>query len=124
MPRRYGLSSVTPESLLSHHFESYDQQRESSTLAMWLFLATEIMFFGGLFLVYLIYRNMYPEVFQLGSHELPIKWGAINTAVLICSSFTMAMTVRAAQLGQRKKIFTWMVLDRSAGSSLPWNQVD
>jgi len=103
-------SQVTPESLLAHHFESYDQQRESSTLAMWVFLITEIMFFGGLFLAYMIYRHMYPDVFHMGSHELPIKWGAINTGVLICSSFTMAMAVRSAQLGHRQQIFAWMVL--------------
>jgi len=109
------LASAQPAELLAHHFESYDQQRESSTLAMWVFLITEIMFFGGVFLAYMIYRNMYPDVFHMGSHELPIKWGAINTVVLICSSFTMAMAVRAAQLGNKGQIFAWMVLTAILG---------
>ena len=67
-------------------------------LGMWLFLVTEIMFFGGLFLLYTAYRIAYPIAFMEGSHHLDVRLGAINTAVLICSSLTMALAVRSAQL--------------------------
>jgi cytochrome c oxidase subunit 3 len=67
---------------------------------MWVFLVTEIMFFGGLFMAYIVYRAAAPEAFQEASHHLSIGWGAFNTAVLIFSSLTMALAVRAAQTGQ------------------------
>ncbi len=92
------MSSTHP--LLAHHFDTLDQQRESASLGMWVFLVTEVMFFGGLFTAYVVYRGMHPEIFAAGSHELDIRLGAVNTVVLICSSFTMAMAVRAAQLGR------------------------
>ena len=104
------MANATAGSLLAHHFESFDQQREASSLAMWVFLVTEIMFFGGLFLAYIVYRQLYPDVFRTGSHHLPIHWGAINTAVLIVSSFTMAMAVRSAQIGRKNGILGWMLL--------------
>ncbi len=76
-----------------------EQQLEASTLGMWIFLVTEVMFFGGLFMAYLLYRIWYPEAWSEGSLELDILLGGINTAVLIGSSLTMAMAVRAAQTG-------------------------
>jgi len=82
---------------LQHHFDDMDQQVEASTLGMWVFLVTEIMFFGGLFMAYIVYRSAQPEAFQEGSAHLSIGWGAFNTAVLILSSLTMALAVRAAQ---------------------------
>ena len=82
---------------LQHHFDDMDQQAEASTLGMWVFLVTEIMFFGGLFLAYLVYRSAQPMAFQEASAHLSIGWGAFNTAVLIFSSLTMALAVRAAQ---------------------------
>lgn len=94
---------------LAHHFESFEQQREASYLGMWIFLAQEIMFFGGLFAAYLIYRVFHPEAFIAGSHELDIKLGTINTAVLIGSSFTMALAVRAAQLDRRKLLIFFLL---------------
>lgn len=87
---------------LAHHFESYDQQREASSLGMWLFLVTEVMFFGGLFLAYIVYRSRWPEDFALASHSLDVTLGGINTAILIASSLTMALAVRSAQLARRK----------------------
>ena len=84
-----------------HHFESMEQQVDATNFAMWLFLLTEIMFFGGMFTAYLIYRNWYYPAFVAGSHQLSIVWGTLNTAVLITSSFTMAMGVWSAQM--RKK---------------------
>jgi cytochrome c oxidase subunit 3 len=102
---------------LQHHFDSYDQQRESSTLGMWMFLVTEIMFFGGLFVTYLIFRLHYPGAARVGSHELDITLGAINTAVLIGSSLTMALAVRSAQLGKRKAIVGWILATVVLGSA-------
>jgi len=93
---------------LAHHFDSYEQQQEASFFGMWVFLATEVMFFGGLFLAYLVYRTGNPAAFVAGSHELDITLGAINTGILIGSSLTMAMAVHSAQLGKFKAIATWM----------------
>ncbi len=93
---------------LQHHFDDMEQQLEASTLGMWAFLITEVLFFGGLFAGYLIYRTKFPEAFDLGSHELDIKLGAINTAVLIGSSLTMVLAVYFAQLGQRLKIVIFL----------------
>jgi cytochrome c oxidase subunit III len=86
---------------LAHHFTSLEQQHEASRLGMWAFLATEVMFFGGLFTGYAVYRNLYPEAFRLASHHLDIALGATNTAILIGSSLTMALAIRAAQVGRR-----------------------
>lgn len=88
---------------LAHHFDSYEQQRESATLGMWAFLVNEVMFFGGMFLAYYIYRSRFPLAFAAGSHELDITLGAFNTAVLIGSSLTMALAVRAAQLARARR---------------------
>jgi len=76
---------------------------------MWLFLLTEIMFFGGMFAAYLIYRNWYYPAFVAGSHQLSIFLGTFNTAVLICSSFTMAMGVHAAEMKWRKPLVGWLL---------------
>jgi cytochrome c oxidase subunit 3 len=88
---------------LQHHFDDMEQQAEASTLGMWVFLVTEIMFFGGLFTAYLIYRWAYATGFQEASNHLDVIWGAVNTAVLICSSLTMALAVRAAQTSAPSK---------------------
>jgi cytochrome c oxidase subunit 3 len=97
-----------PELLL--HFADPEQQRDAASLGMWMFLATEIMFFGGMFLAYLIYRFWYYNEFAAGSRSLDIWLGTINTAVLICSSLTVALGVRAAQLGQRKLLVILLLL--------------
>jgi cytochrome c oxidase subunit 3 len=95
---------------LRHHFATVEQQRDSAALGMWLFLATEIMFFGGLFCAYLIYRLWYFNEFAVGSRSLNLLMGAANTVVLICSSLTVAMGVRAAQLGKRKLLVVLLLL--------------
>ena len=100
---------------LAHHFTDIEQQNESGTLGMWLFLLTEIMFFGGLFASYAIYRLRYFEAFREGSHLLNVKFGAINTAVLIGSSLTMALAVRAAQLSRRKAMIAFIILTMVLG---------
>src|SRR5688500_15431410 len=92
-----------------------EQQAEASKLGMWLFLVTEVLFFGGLFMAYLLYRVWYPEAWAEGSLELDIVLGAVNTAVLIGSSLTMALAVRAAQTGLRKATVVWLLLTMALG---------
>jgi cytochrome c oxidase subunit 3 len=87
---------------LQHHFENMEQQREAGTIGMWVFLVTEIMFFGGMFLAYTLYRSFYPMSFASGSNHLDITLGAVNTAVLIFSSFTMALAVYFTQVGKQR----------------------
>ena len=91
-------------------FDTEEQQKDASTLGMWIFLITEIMFFGGMFAVYTIYRSWYPDVFAIASSSLNEIIGAINTGVLLLSSFTMVMAVRAGQLGQQKAIVIFLIL--------------
>lgn len=95
---------------LQHHFADMDQQRETSTFGMWLFLVTEIMFFGGLFCAYLVYRSTYYQAFVEGSQTMNIWLGATNTAVLICSSLSMAMAVRSAQTGKVKMMVILLLI--------------
>jgi len=87
---------------LAHHFESLQQQYDSGKLGIWLFLTTEILMFSGLFCGYSVLRALHPEIFLYAHHYLSVPLGALNTVVLIFSSFTMAWGVRAAQLGQTK----------------------
>jgi cytochrome c oxidase subunit 3 len=103
---------------LQHHFDNMEQQAEASTLGMWVFLVTEIMFFGGLFMAYLVYRHASPMGFQEASHHLNIYWGAANTAILIVSSLTMAFAVRAAQTSQPARTqVTWLLWTMFLGAA-------
>jgi cytochrome c oxidase subunit 3 len=86
---------------LAHQFDDAEQQFDAARLGMWLFLATEIMFFGGLFAGYSLYRYWYPQAFAASSHHLDLWLGAINTGVLLASSLTMALAVRGAQTSDR-----------------------
>jgi cytochrome c oxidase subunit 3 len=95
---------------LAHHFDDLEQQHEAGTLGMWAFLVTEIMFFGGLFLAYVIYRMYYATEFAVGSSHLNWKYGAFNTVVLICSSLTMALAVFNSQVGNRRLLILFLVL--------------
>jgi len=97
------------ELALRHQFVDSEQQKDASSMGMWLFLVTEIMFFGGMFTAYLIYRAGHPGAFMAGSLALDVKLGAFNTVVLIGSSLTMALAVRCAQLGQRKPLVGWLI---------------
>ena len=108
--------SVPHHPALAHQFDDLAQQREAATLGMWVFLVTEILFFGGLFAVYLVYRNWYPEAFAAASHELDVTLGTINTAVLIGSSLTMALAVHAAQLGRRRQLLAFLVVTMILGA--------
>jgi cytochrome c oxidase subunit 3 len=104
--------ATTPQEGLrvDHHFENADQQYQSAKLGMWVFLATEILFFGGLFVAYSVYRANHPEVFVFGHHFLDKNLGALNTVILICSSLTAAWAVRAAQLKQIRLLKLMIVL--------------
>ena len=95
---------------LQHHFETPEQQFDAGKLGMWLFLATEILLFGGLFCAYAIYRANHPEIFVYAHQFLNKYWGGTNTVILLCSSLTMAWAVRAAQLGERKLLIVLLSL--------------
>jgi cytochrome c oxidase subunit 3 len=101
---------------LAHHFDDLEQQKEASTLGMWIFLGTEVLFFGGLFLAYAIYRSWYPEAFAASSHTLDLTLGAVNTVALITSSLTMALAVHAAQTGNRKALMLFLVATMVLGA--------
>jgi cytochrome c oxidase subunit 3 len=102
----------------AHQFETIEQQREASSLGMWAFLVTEILFFGGMFTAYIVYRSLHYPAFEIGSHLLEVKFGATNTAVLIFSSLTMAMAIRSAQVGKSKgTIITWLILTMILGAA-------
>jgi cytochrome c oxidase subunit 3 len=100
-----------------HHFHSMDQQLEASVLGMWIFLVTEIMFFGGLFMAYIVYRYMYPDAWIQGSNQLNVPLGGLNTMVLIVSSLTMALAVRSAQVGSWMGQVVNLILTMLLGST-------
>jgi cytochrome c oxidase subunit III len=101
---------------LRHHFATAEQQMETSTLGMWTFLVTEVLFFGGMFAGYAVYRGMYPGAFASTSEYMNVVLGGTNTAVLICSSLTMALSVRAAQLSKRKDLILFLLLTMVFGT--------
>lgn len=101
---------------LRHHFDDLEQQKDASTLGMWVFLVTEIMFFGGLFAGYTIYRLLYPDAFAAASHHTDLVLGSINTIVLIGSSLTMALAVYYAQAAKRNQLVTFLILTILLGS--------
>jgi cytochrome c oxidase subunit III len=102
---------------LQHHFDTLEQQLHASQFGMWVFLVTEVLFFGGLFMAYILYRIWYPQMYVAASSHLDIKLGAFNTVVLIGSSLTMAFAVRSAQTGEapRKQVF-WLVATMFLGA--------
>ncbi len=95
---------------LCHQFQDMEQQNDSYVIGMWTFLVTEIMFFGALFLCYVVYRGMNPAVFVEAHHHLEIAKGATNTVVLLTSSFTMAMTVYYAQMANRNRQLVFLAV--------------
>src|SRR5437016_1551212 len=95
---------------LAEQFDDMPQQKEASMLGMWTFLATEILFFGGLFMSYIIYRHAYPAAFAAASHHTILLYGTINTAVLLTSSLTMALAVHAAQTNHLKALVRFLLM--------------
>ena len=103
---------------VAHHFDDAIQQHEAVTLGMWTFLATEVLFFGGLFLGYAIYRHQYFEEFKFCStHYMNWLLGAVNTGVLLCSSLTVVLAVHAAKLGENKKLTKYLLLTMLLGAA-------
>jgi cytochrome c oxidase subunit 3 len=100
---------------LAHHFDSHAQQFAAAKLGMWIFLGTELLMFGGLFCLYAVFRANQPEIYEWGHHFLDAKLGAINTVVLLVSSFTMAWAVRAAQLKNRTLLFVLLLFTLLCG---------
>jgi cytochrome c oxidase subunit III len=101
---------------LAHQFDDVEQQREASTLGMWIFLATEVLFFGGMLLAYSVYRTLYFTAFAEASRDLDIVLGSVNTAVLLCSSLTMAMAVYQAEHGNVKWLIRFIGLTMLLGT--------
>jgi len=95
---------------LQHHFTEMAQQSDAAKLGMWLFLATEVLMFGGLFVGFGIQQAKFPEAFKAAHHHLDRNLGALNTVVLLVSSFTMVLAVWAAQMGKRKTLIVNLLL--------------
>jgi cytochrome c oxidase subunit III len=105
------------EPILSDQFDDVDQQSAASTLGMWLFLATEVMFFGGLLTAFAVYRATAPREVALASRHLNVLLGCVNTVVLLGSSLTMALAVRAAQVRAHRSLLLWLGLTMALGTA-------
>ena len=122
------MDSHTETLALREQFETPSQQKEASAMGMWIFLVTEVMFFGGMFLAYTVYRKAFADVFSIASNTLNVVIGAVNTGVLICSSFTMVLAVRAARIGSRRLLILFLILTMLLGTAFlgikgyEWNQ--
>lgn len=101
---------------VAHHFDTLEQQHEANVLGMWVFLMTEIMLFGGLFLSYTAYRTVYPEIFVEASRHQNVLLGTINTGVLIFSSLMMALAVRSARIGSRTPLVVFLLVTALFGT--------
>jgi cytochrome c oxidase subunit 3 len=95
---------------LRHQFDDVVQQKDASTFGMWLFLTTEVLFFGGMFCCYTVYRSLYPGAFGIASNHLNLVLGGVSTAVLICSSFFMACAVNSGATGKKNAIVGYLAL--------------
>jgi len=111
------VSSLEASHSHAHQFDDPAQQRDAVTLGMWVFLVTEVMFFGGLFAGYTLYRVSYPDAFAAASHHLDVKLGGLNTAVLISSSMSMALAVYAASKGNRRPLAIFTALTILLGAA-------
>ena len=108
---------MAPQPVLLSHFEDLRQQDESTKLGMWTFLATEVMFFSGLFMAYILFRWKYYEGFAIASNQLLILAGALNTGVLLVSSLTMALAVDNAKLGRNKQLIGYLLVTMALGTA-------
>ncbi len=98
------------DGFLQHHFARPEQQADASKIGMWLFLVTEILLFGGLFVGFAIMQSLHPEAFLAGHHHLDRTWGFINTLVLLSSSYTMVMAVHSARTDKRTQLLVFLAL--------------
>jgi cytochrome c oxidase subunit 3 len=111
------MSHPDGQAVLAHHFEDLTQQREAMTLGMWTFLASEVLFFGALFVAFFVYRSLAPEGFAAAARRLSAPLGGFNTAVLLSSSFTMALAVYAAHTRQRRLLLIGLSLTAVLGAA-------
>jgi len=111
----HSTEAAAVHSALQAPYRDLEHQRETATLGMFVFLLTELMMFGGLFCGYLVYRTLYFPSFLEASKHMDLTIGAVNTAVLICSSLTMVLGVQAAQQGRRKAIVMWLIITMLLG---------
>src|SRR3954447_6599919 len=110
------MSHTEHSGALAHHFDTLEQQHNAATLGLWAFLLTEVMLFGAVLTSYAIYGSAYPAEFAEASRHLNVLLGGVNTAVLLSSSLTMALAVRAAQLGQRRATVNFLLLTLVLGT--------
>lgn len=110
------MASNAHSSVLKHHFDNLEQQHSAERLGMWMFLVTELLFFSGLFVSYTIYRHFFPAEFAFASSHLILWIAGVNTVLLITSSLTMTLAIRAAQLGQRKNLISYLVITAALGT--------
>ena len=96
-------------SVVAPYFHNLNQQREVNTLGMWIFLITEVMLFGGIFLAYAVYSYVYPDAFAVASQELDVVLSSVNTFILLGSSLTMALAVRSAQQSDSQRLVIFLV---------------
>lgn len=111
------MSEHAASAHVAHQFDTAEQQKNASVMGMWIFLVTEIMFFGAVFVAYAIYRGKFGDAFTIGTHLLDLKRGTINTLLLMSSSFTMTLAVLAARQGRRSQITTWLVTTLLLGAA-------
>lgn len=111
------MANAHASPVLKHHFDDLGQQHASERLGMWMFLATEILFFGGLFAAYTIYRMLYPHEFELASSHMDRTIATVNTAFLITSSLTMTLAIRSAKLGDRGGLIRNLILTVALGTA-------
>jgi len=104
IPTKSPVEPAGAHPAVAHHFDDWQQQYDSCVLGMWVFLVSEVMFFGGLFATYMVYRLQAPEAFAHASRELDLALGTFNTFVLLTSSLTMALAVSAAHHGQSRRV--------------------
>lgn len=110
------MSASTHSPVLKHHFDNLEQQHSAERLGMWMFLATEVLFFSGLFVAYTVYRYWFPTEFQFASSHLILWIAVVNTALLITSSLTMTLAIRAAQLGDQKSLILYLWITALLGT--------
>lgn len=111
------MSASTHSSVLKHHFDNLEQQHAAERLGMWMFLATEVLFFGGLFGGYTVYRIWYPEAFAVASSHLNQTIATINTVLLITSSLTMTLAIRSARFGNKGSLYRNLLLTAGLGTA-------
>lgn len=107
---------MSQQPAIGHHFETLEQEHEANKLGMWTFLATEVLFFGGIFLCYFAYRYLYAQAFTEASHQLYASIGTLNTVVLLTSSLTMALAVHAIQQNQRRAVTLLLLATAGLGA--------